>query len=119
MRKNEESGNLATRDREAGYGPDRLISYMLQFAGVVIMSYSSNWFTSMLLCTSAPYRFCVFDLFHLGSRQHDPVSLAMEEYGCWQMFVLHMFEEDIKNSLTLINNSLFLTQYFGETLSPS
>ena len=51
------------------------------FAGKVMMSYSSNWFTLLLLCTSAPLVLCC-DRFDNGSRQvkRDQVDLVTEDY---------------------------------------
>ena len=51
------------------------------FAGKVMTSYSSNWFTLLLLCTSAPLVLCC-DRFDHGSRQEkcELVDLVMEDY---------------------------------------
>ena len=45
------------------------------------MSYSSNWFTLLLLCTSAPLVLCC-DQFDRGSRQvkRETVDLITEDY---------------------------------------
>ena len=50
------------------------------FAGKVMMSYSSNWFTLLLLCTSAPLVLCC-DRFDSGSKQvkREPVDLVTPE----------------------------------------
>ena len=51
------------------------------FASEVITSYSGNWTTLLLLCTSAPLVLRC-DRFNRGSRQvkHDPVNLVTEDY---------------------------------------
>ena len=50
-------------------------------AGKMMMSYSSNWFTLLLLYTSAPLVLCD-DWFDLSSRQVkcEPVNVATEDY---------------------------------------
>ena len=47
-----------------------------------MMSYSSNWFMLLLLCTSAPLVLCC-DQFDRGSRRvkREPVDLVSEDYG--------------------------------------
>ena len=54
---------------------------MVLSAGEVMMTYSSNWFTPLLLCTSASLVSCC-NQFDRGSRQvkHEPVDLVMEDY---------------------------------------
>ena len=51
------------------------------FAGKVMMSCNGNWFTLLLLCTSAPLvLYC--DRFDYGSSQVklEPIALVMEDY---------------------------------------
>ena len=51
------------------------------FAGKVMISYSSNWFTLLLLCISGLLVLCGGQFDH-GSRQvkREPVDPAMEDY---------------------------------------
>ena len=51
------------------------------YVGKVITSYSSNWFTLLLLCTIAPLDLCG-DQFDHGSRQvkREPADLATEDH---------------------------------------
>ena len=53
----------------------------MKFASEVMMSYSSNWFTLLMLCPTVPLVSCG-DRFDCGSRQvkPQPVDLAMEDY---------------------------------------
>ena len=53
----------------------------LLFASEVTTSYSSNWITLLLLCTSAPLVLCC-NRFDHGSRQvkRDSVDLVTEDY---------------------------------------
>ena len=46
----------------------KMVAYEALFASKVITSYSSNWITLLLLCTSAPLVLCC-DRFDHGSRQ--------------------------------------------------
>ena len=58
-----------------------LAPYIWLFAGKVMKSYSSKWFTPLFLCISAPLVLCR-DWFDHGSRQvkHEPVVLITENY---------------------------------------
>ena len=58
-----------------------LAPYIWSFASKVMMSHSSNWFTLLILCISAPLVLCC-DQFDRGSRQvkREPVDLIMEDY---------------------------------------
>ena len=57
------------------------ICNILQFTGKVMMSYSSNWFMLLLLCTSTPLVLGC-DRFDHGSKQvkRKLVDLVMEDY---------------------------------------
>ena len=58
-----------------------MVAYEALFASEVITSYSSNWITILLLCTSSPLVLCC-DRFDHGLRQvkSDPVGLVTEDY---------------------------------------
>ena len=67
----------------------------------MIRSYSSNWITLLLLCTSAPLVLCC-DQFDLGSRQikHDPVDLVTEDCDVtfhWGIEVLFFGEKNLSS----------------------
>ena len=61
------------------------------------MSYSSNWITLLLLCTSAPLVLCC-DRFDHGSRQvkRDLVNLVTEDYDIYNTSLVNLPEQVTK-----------------------
>ena len=88
-----------------------VLSRSSQFAGKVMTSYISNWFTLMLLCTSTPLVLCC-DRFVCG--KHEPVALVIENYDislCQQIL-------ELKNGQYLSTINLGLTvQLFPQQLT--
>ena len=80
-------------------------------------SYSSYWFTLLLLCISAPLVFCC-DQFDQGSRQVkcEPVDLVMED----REYPLHSYviankrghSSSIPHSIHFINDLAYLGGHF-------
>ena len=67
------------------------------FAGKVMTAYSNNWFTLLLLCTSASLVLCCDQLDHGSRLKCEPLDLVTEHYEITlsQQIVLWIFRESV------------------------